>query len=190
LKTSQQISTQHMTKTERSELVALIHKRERVLKSAADERETKMMAEFETLLATVYSFDDDAVWKAVWEEAQKVCAAAKEQIKQRSKDLGIPAKFAPGIDLSWYGRGENAVKQRREELRRAGKAQIAAKTAETKTQIERMSLEAQTEIVAHGIQSDAARTFLERMPPIETLMPAIDIQEVKKLITHRESDGE
>jgi hypothetical protein len=70
---------------------------------------------------------------------------------------------------------QNGVKERRDELRRAAKARIAAATVEAKTKIERMSLDAQTEIVANGIQSDAARAFLNRLPALETLVPALDV---------------
>jgi hypothetical protein len=142
-----------MTKAERTELGALVRKRERVLKTAASERAATLVVQFEQQLDTYYSFDQDAIWKAAYEEAEKVVAAASEQIKERNLALGIPTQFAPSLHLSWYGQGQQATKQRRGELRHIAMAQIDELTAKAKTNIERMSLEAQTEIVTNGLES-------------------------------------
>ncbi len=56
--------TTAMTKGERSELTSLINQRARVMKAAAAERSAELMADFERQLATVYSFDQDEIWKA------------------------------------------------------------------------------------------------------------------------------
>jgi hypothetical protein len=34
---------------------------------------------------------------------------AEQRIAQRCEALGIPAKFAPGVELHWSGRGQNAA---------------------------------------------------------------------------------
>jgi hypothetical protein len=173
---------ERMTKAERTELMQVIRKHERVLKTAANERAAKMLEEFEAQIAAIHRFDDDAVWKQAANEVDKIVATAKKQIKQRCKELGIPAEFAPNLNWGWYGRGENAVAARRAELRRVAKTQIDALTAQTRTKIERLSLEWQTKIVSNGIESAAARAFLERLPSIESLMPLLEIEEVKKLL--------
>src|SRR5207237_7136855 len=102
-----------MTKGERSELGQLIRKRERVLKSQATERAALMLAEFDAQSARIYSFDDDEVWKKATQEAEEIVAESDRKIKARCKELGIPAEFAPGLDLEWYERGQNAVASRR-----------------------------------------------------------------------------
>jgi hypothetical protein len=178
------IENNKMTKAERAELGALIRKRERVLKTAADEHAAKLLARFEEEMDAHYHYDDDAIWAAAYREAEAVCSAAQEEIAKQSKVLGIPAAFAPRIHMGWEDQGRNAIKQERMDMRRIAHAQVAARRAEARTKIERSSLEAQTEIVTSGIESEAARAFLERQPPIESLMPALDLQEVKKLIGH------
>lgn len=170
-----------MTKSERSELGQLIRKRERFMKSMAVERSAAMLLEFETQCGAIYSFDEDEVWKKAFDEAKKVAEEAAEIVAKRCEELGIPKEFAPSLDAHWYGRGENAVAQRRSELRRIAKAQIAALEKEAITKIERMSLEAQTEIISNGLESAAAKGFLERMPDISSLMPALDAAKLKQL---------
>lgn len=75
--------------------------------------------------------------------------------------------------------------RRYRDLRRAAKSRIEAMTLEAKTKIERMSLEAQTQVSAAGLDSDAAKSFLEGMTPIETLMPPVDAVEIKQLVDQK-----
>lgn len=170
-----------MTKGERVELGQLIRKRERVMKSLAAERSAAMLSEFESQCAAIYSFDQDEIWEQAFKGAEKVVAEAEATIAKRCKELGIPKEFAPSVGMGWYERGQNAVASRRAELRRVAKAKIAVLEKEAIAKIERMSLDAQTEVIAHGLESEAARGFLERMPSLETLMPALNATELKQL---------
>jgi hypothetical protein len=56
----------------------------------------------------------------------KKAKIAQAKVKERSRELGIPERFAPGLDLTWYHQGENATKERKNELRRLGKLQVDA----------------------------------------------------------------
>lgn len=170
-----------MTKSERSELGQLIRKRERVMKAAAMERSAAMLAEFDTQLTAIYSFDDDEVWAKANAEADKAVEAANAEIAARCEVLGIPKDFAPSLVFGWRERGQNAVKARRTELRQMARSRIAKIEKEAITKIERMSLEAQTEVIANGLQSKAALDFLEKMPTLESLMPALDANELKQI---------
>lgn len=170
-----------MTKSERVELGQLIRKRERVMRSLAAERAANMMAEFDQQSATIYKFDQDEVWEESTKAAQAVVDDANKKIAVRCMELGIPEEFAPSIDFGWCGRGENAVASRRTELRRMAASRVKAIELETLTKIERLSLQAQTEVIANGLVSKASRQFLENMPSLEVLMPALDVNEIKRL---------
>ena len=76
-----------------------------------------MLADFEQSLATIYAWDEDAIWKEAATAAAKVVADSQEKIDKRCKQLGIPARFAPALTLEWSGRGENALRSRRVELK-------------------------------------------------------------------------
>lgn len=171
-----------MTRAERGELGQLIRKREKVMKARAAERSATMLADFDAQTAKIYSFDDDKVWARVHREAEAAVKAAQAEIAARCKELGIPADFAPGLSFYWHGRGHNAVSERRTELRRAAKSRIEAIEKEAVAAIERLSLEAQTEVLANGLESDAAKAFLNTLPPIDKLMPMIEVREVEKLL--------
>lgn len=178
-----------MTKGKRTELGQLIRKREKVMKAATDERGAVLLAEFEQQISTIYRYDDDATWKAAFADAERICAEAQEKIAERARERGIPRQFAPGISIGWYGRGENAVRQRRDELRRVAKAQIDVLTKSARTKIERISLQAQTEVLANGLVTPAARAFLDNLQPVESLMPTLDFNEIKKLTGKDDEDS-
>jgi len=171
-----------MTKGERDQLLQLVKKRERVMKSKAQERSAALLAEFDAQSAKIHHWDDDAIWARAKEEAQKAIDDAKVVVAARCQELGIPAEFAPDLNMYWSGRGHNAVAERRAELRRAAKSRIDVIEKEAISKIEGMSLDAQTEIIAHGLESDAAKLFLETMPKIEHLMPSVEVTEIQSLV--------
>jgi hypothetical protein len=144
------------------------------------------MAQFEKQLAANYSWDHDENWKKAAEKAQAAAEAAQEIIAQRCQELGIPKTFAPHIGVSWQGRGENMMSQRRAELRRVAKVSIEAMTAAAITKIEKQGLDLRTQIVAMGLLSAEAKMFLESLAPIEEAMTQIDFVEVEKKLEREE----
>jgi hypothetical protein len=171
-----------MTRAERQELGQLIRKRERVMKMQAQERSAALLAEFDAQIAAIYHYDDDPVWKRVHAEAMEALDTARVEIAARCHELGIPPEFAPGLDIYWHGRGHNAVQDRRAELRRVAKSRIAAIEAEAVSKIERLSLEAQTQVVANGLESEGAKAFLNTMPALDKLMPPVEFDEISSLV--------
>lgn len=167
-----------MGKGEREELQRLIRQREKVLKSAAKQRSAELLADFENQLGTIFSFDDDKVWAAATKAAEAEVAKAQEVVAARCVELGIPKRFAPELDLQWYGRGENAVKERRGELRKMATTRIEAIAAKAIVDIEMASVGAQTEIARAGLTSAAAVAFIEKLPAVEALMPRLTFAEV------------
>jgi hypothetical protein len=178
-----------MTKGERTELLSLVKKREKVMKSQAEERSALLLAEFDAQSAKIHHYDDDVVWKQVHADAEAAVEQARQQVAERCKQLGIPEEFAPDLSFGWFGRGHNAVASRRQELRRAAKSRVEALEKEAITKIERLSLQAQTDILARGLETQAAKKFLESMPDMKALMPPIEIGEIQNLIETRKAQG-
>jgi hypothetical protein len=175
-----------MTKAERDDLQRLIRRREGVLKSAAEQRSAELLADFEQQLASIYSYDHDEVWAKAYEAAEAATAQAQAVIAKQCEKLGIPAKFAPSVAIAWQGRGENAVAWRQNELRRVAKSRIAAIEKAARVKIELRSVELQSQVIANGL-TGAARAFLDTMPAIETMMPALDVAKVESMLESRGS---
>ena len=91
------VTAKPMTKSEREDLAKLIRNREKVMKSAARERSAELLAEFEQQMASVYSYDQDEVWKSATEAAAAAVAVAQQAIAERCSEMGIPARFAPNV---------------------------------------------------------------------------------------------
>jgi hypothetical protein len=167
-----------MSRGEREDLQRLLRQREKVLKSAAQQRSKELLADFENQMGTIYHYDEDETWKKALEIAESEVAKAQKVVAARCAELGIPKRFAPDLDVQWYGRGENALKARRIELRKMTETRVAAIEAKAIVEIGKATIEGQLAIAASGLTSDAARAFLDKLPPIESLMPALSYEEV------------
>ena len=174
-----------MTKGEREDLLRLIKQREKVAKTAAEQRSAAMLADFEREVSAVHAFATNEVWRASVEAAQAAAKEAMERIATESDKLGIPKEFQPRVNFSWLQRGENAYNERRVELRRVAKAEIDAMEKVARVQIEQASVQAQTEVIANGLTSAAAIEFLRTMPAIDTMMPALDITAIQAKLAER-----
>lgn len=174
-----------MSKGERDDLLRLIRQRERVCKTAAEQRSAALLADFERNISAVYAFDDNDIWKDAYEAAEKAFVEANKSIAAHALTLGIPDEFAPQLHMAWARRGENEMRSRREELRRVAKAEIAALEQTARARIEADSVHAQTEVIANGLSSDAARAFLERLPSVEDIMPSLDFSRVEQKLLEK-----
>jgi type V secretory pathway adhesin AidA len=171
--------TASISKSERDDLRRLIQQREKVLKSAAKQRSAELLADFENQMGSEFSFDDDEVWQATMRATMIEVEHAKQRIAARCRELGVPARFAPTLEVNWVHRGyDNQVACRKDELRRMAKTKIAAMEAKAMVEVEVTCLKAQTELTATGLASGAARDFFEQLPDIESLMPKLSYAEV------------
>ena len=163
-----------MTRAEREDLQRLVRQREKVLKSAAKQRSADLIADFENQMGSEYSFDQDEVWAKAQQAAEREVKKAQSLVAARCRELGIPDRFAPSLKLHWSARGyDNSVDRRKAELRQMAKTRIAAEEQKAVVQIEASCLDAQTKLALAGCTSEMARTFVENLPAIETLMPRL-----------------
>jgi hypothetical protein len=174
-----------MTKAEREDLIRLVKQREKVAKSAAEQRSAAMLAEFEQKISAVHTFDSNDVWKAATEAAIEAAKKANDAIMAEADHLGIPKEFHPKLTFSWARRGENEYNARRDELRKVAKAEIDAMEKLARVQIESQSVAAQSQIIATGLTSEAAIAFLNTLPAIETMMPALDVIDIQAKLAER-----
>jgi hypothetical protein len=168
-----------MTRHEREDLQRLIRQREKVQKSAAKERSAQLLADFENQMGAEYAFDDDAVWAEATKAAAREVKKAQKLVEARCRELGIPKGFSPKLSLNWVNRGyDNLVEKRKRELRTMAVSQIEAIERRAILEIEKASVEAQTQLAVAGLSSEAARQFVERLPSVESLMPALSYSEI------------
>lgn len=169
-----------LSRNETHDLGMIIKERAKVLKSHVESEGARLMADFERQIAAKYEFDQDEVWKAAAEEALKEAQKAQEKIAARCEALGIPRTFAPGLAISWHQRGENALKERRVELRAVAKSAVKAMMAEAVVKVEREALDLRTQIVALGLLSPDAQAFLQTLKPVEHVMQVLEFGAIEK----------
>jgi hypothetical protein len=142
-----------MTKSDRDSLLQVCRLRARVAKADVVAVAARRKAEFEAQLAAIYHWDSNDTWRQAYRAASAAVERARAEIDAQAKALGIPKRFAPEIDLHWYGRGENATRERRAELTRVAHSKIQQLEREARHAIERASAEIQTKLVADGLES-------------------------------------
>lgn len=175
--TSPDSTSEPMTSKDRDRLAGLARKRAKVAKSMVGERVKVLRSEVENDLSAQYAFDDQ-LWAEVNEHARAAVAAADAQVAEICRSLGIPDEMRPSLSVSWAGRGENAAASRRTELRKLAHARIDAAAESAKVAIESSLLDVETELVRDGLDTSTAVAYLESMPSVEALMPAVDVGEL------------
>lgn len=177
-----------LARHETHDLGMIIKERAKVLKAHIEAEKARVLADFEQQIAAEYKFDQDDVWKEAAEKAGAVVKEAQAAIAKRCEEMGIPKTFAPSLHIAWSERGENACKSRRAELRRVAKAEVEAMAAAAVVKVERDSLDLRTQVVAMGLLSDAASTFLHTLKPVEEVMHRLEFTKVEQRLTAEQAD--
>jgi hypothetical protein len=170
-----------MTKAEREELRKVVRSRVKVARGDAEARASVLLADFERQIAARYP-DNHPAWADLTAHARDAVKKADDQIAELCRRMGIPPEFRPEIRVTWFSRGENALRERREELRRVAKAEAAAMVKSAKTEIDRAESVLLTELAIGGLESDQARAFFERLPSPDQLMPALALERIEGLV--------
>ncbi len=177
-----------LSRAETHDLSMIIKDRTKVLEAHADEQAKRCMADFEKKLSTIYSYDQDDVWKEATEKAMDEVRRAQEKIDARCQKMGIPKDLAPRLQLAWEGRGQMKAASRREELRKVAKAEVEAMKSAAMTKIMKQSLDLRTQVVAMGLLTADATMFLESLAPIEDAMTTLDFATIEtKLIAQQKA---
>ena len=170
--------TDPMSKQEREELSKLVRRREKLAKADVDRVAAERRAEFEARLAKRYDAYD-ARWRDATQRMTEAMEQLNEQITEQLIAEGQPREFCPKFNSLWFARGENSTAGRRVELRAVATSHINALAKQAKVEIERQSVDFQTELVASGLRSEEARAFLAQMPTAEELLPAPSLGEIE-----------
>ncbi len=170
---------QRMTKDERLEIGKVIRAREKVAIVGAKHQALALKAEFERKISAIYPRNHPA-WAEATRIAEQAIADANKHIAEQCKKMDVPETFSPRAGLNWASRGENMFSERRAELRKAANALIAEREAEAVHQIMTVSVEMQSQVVAHGLTTDAAKDFLAKLPTPQQLMPPVDMEEAER----------
>jgi hypothetical protein len=166
-----------MTRQEINDLQRLVRDREKVQISMIDHRKAELRADFENKLGQRFNWDHNDNWAAARARIREQIAALNAEIAEDvEREYGIPREFAPSITSDWYSRGENMVRERRDELRRMAEAEIEAMGRKAIAGIKMGSLDAQTRLALAGTTTEQARRFIESLPTPASLMPELDFE--------------
>jgi hypothetical protein len=178
------VAVSRMSSAERSDLSKLVRIRARIARKEVGYRIAQLLANVEQQLAAQFS-KDHKLFQDVTRKAEAVIKEADAEIAKRSREMGIPDAFRPSLQLDWLGRGENAFKERRRELRAVAETELEQRAEKAKLEIDRAEGQLLTQIMADGLTSAAAREFLTTMPTPEQLMPKLIVTELEQRVPLR-----
>lgn len=161
-----------MTVAERLELGKVVRLNAKVAKAEVAALAARRLADVEAQLAAKYSANHDA-WAEIAAAAKNAVAKADAKIAEHCVALGILPEFRPGLNVSWYDRGENGDSRRRSELRRVAHTEIESCVRTAQAEIDRCMARQLTDLSSGLITSDEGRAFLAAMPAIDQLVPPI-----------------
>jgi hypothetical protein len=163
-----------MTRRDRDDLQKVVRLRTKLAKDGIAVREAELLAMVEDELSMCFRFDQDVI-ADITRQAKDAITEADAALAQRCRELGVREEFRPQLSLSWYGRGENAIGQRRTELRKLAQTRIAAAGKAAKGTIDAQSSQIVTDLIVGGLESTEARAYIETIPTAAELMPTFDV---------------
>jgi hypothetical protein len=171
---------QKLTKAEQDNLVKLARLNREGAVAGIKAKTADAIADYEMHMAAEYKFDQREIWADLTHSAKARVNELDAMLAEDCRRLGIPEQFRPSLNLVWSGRGENAFKERRTELRRVMATRLAAVERAAIEQVEAGYRQAMTAILSATLSSGEARDLLAAMPTAEQLMPPIDYATVKQ----------
>jgi hypothetical protein len=180
-----------ITRSDRDALLRYDRSRVKARKDDAEAYGAYLLAQFEEQVAREYSFNEDSTWSAAVAAAEAAVNQARHQIAERCAALGIPRWAQPELGGAyWYDRGANACKKRRAELRKVAESKAEALVKQAKAQIERDSLNFQSQLLTGSLTTAAGKALLDALPPVASLMPPLNLTDFKLLDKGGEPDEE
>jgi hypothetical protein len=167
-----------MSRAEQDNLLRLGRLNVTGAKASAKARTAELIADFEMRLAADYAFDQREVWAKLTAQANAAVKELDAKLAEDCRKLGIPPNMRPSLHLSWHGRGENASKDRRTELRRVALSRAVGLERAAVEAIEAGGRKFATAVLTASLNSAEARELLTALPTAESLMPALDYQSI------------
>lgn len=167
-----------MTKAERADIGRMVRLTARVARDEVEVLQAARIADFEQELAT--TFDSDAeILADLLREAGQTVARLDAELGRRCQAQGIREEFRPKIVVGNTYRGENGLNGRRAELRTVARTRADADARAAKHRINAWEAETTRLLVATGLDTDEAQSFLASLPEPDQLMPALSLAELE-----------
>lgn len=164
-----------LTRAEIHDLHQVVRRNAKVRSMEIDAQAAVNVAMVDTQLAACYPATH-AAFVDLMRQARELVAPLDKELRKRCKAMGIPEIFRPHVGAGWSDRGENAYKERRQELRRAAISQIEAGVEQAKRDLLRKETMTLNALTAEGITSQRGKELLSSLPTVEELLPKVDVQ--------------
>lgn len=166
-----------ITKSERSELRAIVRQQFRVLRAELDQREVEMIADVEDQIAERYKVEDQS-WSAFQHQIHEIVLACNRQINDALYEHGYEQKGS--YERIWVGTPNMIQPQgNRPDLRRHTHARIHAQVRSARLDLDRREADLLRTLSVGALESEEAREFLQSIPSVGELVPTARLAELE-----------
>lgn len=165
-----------ITKGERSELRSLIRQQFKVLRAEVLQRQAELDAEVEAGITEKYA-DVDKAWAdaefLIYEAAREANRKANDVMRGLLADEWKAEKVIVGVVMPQKPTRERGV------LRFEAQKKINAKIQSAILALDRQEADLLTKLAVGGLESDEARQFIDQIPTVSQLVPAVRLLELE-----------
>lgn len=169
-----------MNTGERQALRQVVRQRMKVLRADVNSRKAELVAEAQERVAASYA-DRDKALAELNQQAADIVEAASINLRTLARSAEVNLGLSPGqLGVTAYPTPPRFAMLRDDKgsmLRRLY-AEIEAQVAAALVQIDRQEADLIEEITVDGLETDAAKNFLARIPTVGQLVPASRIKEI------------
>ncbi len=179
-------STEHalVPPGERRELRSVVRQQFRVLRTEVKQRETELMAEAEHRLMDRYRDEDKIIEDLNW-KIQEIGRDAQRQIQDLLKTVGEDmdggawkaAGYRRNVEVPQVARKS----EDRGQLHKALVAGIKEQVVQAQLTLDRQEADLLRSLALEGLETPAARAFLERIPTVGELVPSARLREIEQM---------
>jgi hypothetical protein len=164
-----------ITKTERSELKAIVRQQFRVLRAEVEQREAEVVADAEEQINGKYADED-----AAWAEAARLAFEAVEVANRAVNDAYRELMGDEFVEAGYVtGRVPPRPQRHRVALRQEAVAKIGAQVAGALLQLQRQEADLLRTLAVGALDSSEAHDFLGAIPTVGQLVPTARFAELE-----------
>lgn len=173
--------TDQITPGERRELRSVVRSQMKVLRAEVEQREAELMAEAESRLTARFADQDKALADANRRIAE-IAGRFNDEVQGVLAEITAHVGHDEGQHLSVRNFGAPRVfgkTEDRTQLRRAMEAGVKARVKQARTELDRQEADLLRDLAIDGLQTSAARAFLQRIPSAAQLVPSSKLREIE-----------
>lgn len=175
-----------ITKQERTELRSVVRQQFRVLRTELEQREVELTLQVDVEVDEQFS-EADATWHAFQHKVHEITMEANRATNDALVEFGY--KDRGPTERMWFSEPHmQQPRERRNELRSAGRRQIEAQAKMERLRLDRQEADLLKNLAVGALESEEAHAFLAAIPSVGELVPGARLAELEASLAGESGD--